>query len=173
MIESILYTPLSGNSDFNTTLAFYHLQLTSHQHSLPPATVVFDRLNALFGLKYSFELHPLIRSLFWLTFLILSPNLSQTRHRLYPSAPPFGDATTSSQIYLSGGVAGSRSAPVSLVLGPWILEMATLYEPPTEHTLSLGPPTRSSVHRTSCVSEHCTIGRSGNWEQPSTNPYNV
>jgi hypothetical protein len=173
MIKSILYTPLSGNSDFNTTLAFYSLQLTSHQHSLPPAAVVFDRLIALFGLKYSFELHPLIRSLFWLTLLILSPNLSQTRHHLYPSAPPFGGATTSSQIYLSRGVAGSQSAPISPVLGPWVLEVATLYESPTEHTLSLGPPTRSSVHRTSCVSEHCTIGRSGNREHPSTNPYNM
>ena len=173
MVESILYTPLSGNSDFNTTLAFYHLQLTSHQHSLPPATVVFDRLNSLFGLKYSFELHPLIRSLFWLTFLILSPNLSQTKYHLYPSAPPFGGATTSSQIYLSRGVAGSQSAPVSPVLGPWVLEVATLYESLTEYTLPLGSPTRLSVHRTSCVSEYYTIGRSGNREQSSTNPYNV
>lgn len=96
MIESILYTPLSGNSDFNTTLAFYHLQPTSHQHSLPPATVVFDRLIALFCLEYSFKLHPLIRSLFWLTLLILSPNLSQSRHHLYPSTPPFEGATMSS-----------------------------------------------------------------------------
>ena len=173
MIKSILYTPLSGNSGFNTTLAFYHLQLTSHQHSLPPATVVFDRLIALLGLEYSFELYPLIRSLFWLTLLILSPNLSQTRHHLYSSAPPSGGAATSSQIYLSRGVAGPQSAPVSPVFGPWVPEVATLYESPTQHTLSLGPPTRSSAHRTSYVSEHCTIGRSGNREQPSTNPCNV
>ena len=145
MIESILYTPLSGNSGFNTTLAFYHLQLTSHQHSLQPATVVFDRLIALFDLEYSFELHPLIRSLFWLTPLILSPNLSQIRHHLYPSAPPSGGAATSSQIYLSRGVAGPQSAPVSPVLGPWVLEVATLYESPTEHTLSL--PVRQPIGR--------------------------
>ena len=149
MIESILYTPLSGNSGFNTTLAFYHLQLTSHQHSLPPATVVFDRLNALFGLKYSFELHPLIRSLFWLNLFIFSPNLSQTRHHLYPSAPPFGGATTSSQIYLSRGAAGSQPAPLSPVLSPSVPKLVTQ-----------GPPTRSSVHETSCVSKHCAIRRS-------------
>lgn len=168
-----MYTPLSGNSDFNTTLAFYHLQLTSHQHSLPPATVVFDRLGTLFGLKHSFGLHPLIRSLFRLNLLIFSPNLSQTRHHLYPSALPFGGATTSSQIYLSRGIAGSQSAPISPVLGLSVPGVATLYESPIEHTLSLGPPTRSSAHRTSCVSEPCTIGRSGNREQPLTNPYNM
>jgi hypothetical protein len=72
----------------------------------------------------------------------------------YPASPVGGAKTTSSQIHLSRGVAGTRSTPALPLTDRYPASVASYFESPHRHSLSLSPPlTPSSVGRASRRSE--------------------
>lgn len=125
-------------------------------------SVVFHRLEVC-----SLQLYTSNCPRYWCILWFLS--LTTSSHRFIDdlASPVGGATTTSSQIYLSRGVAGTKSTPALPYIDRSPASVASYFESPHRHSLSLSPPpTPSSAGVVSRLSEPANRTQMNSRESP-------